>query len=167
MSDSSQLAPRRSYARSALAPLLVFAIGILAAFLAASTTRDADREALRADLDADAAQLGLLIQSLANGLETDLTSTVGVALATGGDEAIYRARVDDGSGGDDGRREQDVEREALDGVGDEEGVAQRAELRRVGRPAERRAVVLAARDLEDERGDVRAGERPLERQQLV
>lgn len=100
MSDSSQLAPRRSYARSALAPLLVFAIGILAAFLAASTTRDADREALRADLDADAAQLGLLIQSLANGLETDLTSTVGVALATGGDEAIYRARVDDGSGGD-------------------------------------------------------------------
>ena len=100
MPDSSSFAPHRLLVRSALAPLLVLAIGLLVAFLAASTTRNADREALRADLDADAAQLGLLIQSLANGLETDLTSTVGVALATGGDEAIYRARADDGSGGD-------------------------------------------------------------------
>ncbi len=86
--------------RSCWAPLLALLIGFVLTSLTADRIHRADEETLASDLQADAAQLGLLIQSMANGFETDLTSTVGVALATDGDEAIYRARVDDGTGGD-------------------------------------------------------------------
>lgn len=99
MSDSSPLTAR-SLVQTALAPLLVLAIGLLVTVYAAGHLRNADGEALRADLDADAFQLGLLIQSFANSLETDLTATVGVALVTDGDEGTYRARIDEEDGGD-------------------------------------------------------------------
>lgn len=94
--DQSPKPTRTSY----WAPLLVLLIGFVLTALTTERIHEADEETLAADLDADAAQLGLLIQSMANGFETDLTSTVGVALATDGDEAIYRARIDDGTGGD-------------------------------------------------------------------
>ncbi len=92
--------PTRPIRRAAVAPLLVVVIGLLVTFLTSSRIQRADEDALRADLEADAAQLGLLLQSFANGLETDLTSTVGVALVTGGNEDVYRNWVDNGAGGD-------------------------------------------------------------------
>lgn len=125
MSDSSPLTAR-SLVQTALAPVLVLAIGLLVTVYAAGHLRDADREALRADLDADAAQLGLLIQSFASSLDTDLTSTVGVALVTDGDAGIYRARVDDGSGGDRALVRLGVTTEvvvAIDDDGDDDALA--------------------------------------------
>ncbi|WP_436793017.1 hybrid sensor histidine kinase/response regulator [Actinospongicola halichondriae] len=98
--SSRQTHPIRPLWRAVLAPLAVVIIGVVATFSTSSRIQNADEDALAADLDADAAQLGLLLQSMANGIETDLTSTVGIALVTGGDEDIYRTRADDGSGGD-------------------------------------------------------------------
>lgn len=92
MSNDQQLGQNR------MAPLLVLLLGLAITALTFERIRATDEEALRADLDADAAQLGLIVQSLANGLETDLISTAEVALVTDGDVATYRDRAGVGSG---------------------------------------------------------------------
>ena len=77
--------------RPPVAPLLVLLLGLALTALAAITVADADRAASDASTRASSAQVGLLLQSFASGIETDLTSSVQVAVVTGGDEVAYRA----------------------------------------------------------------------------
>lgn len=82
-----------------LAPALVLVLGIAVTLLTANVIHDADRQIHEVNNQASAANLALVMQSLASGLEADLTATVNVALATAGDPDIYRARVADGTEG--------------------------------------------------------------------
>ena len=83
--------------RNRLVPPLVLLIGLALTLLTFQRIQTSDTDAARADREAGAAQLGLLLQSLASSIETDLTATVNVALVTGGDPETYRARAADGS----------------------------------------------------------------------
>ena len=115
-SDLTSGTPRRQH-RSV--PVLVLLIGLLLTVSIAERIRRSDDDARRAALEADAAQLGLIVQSLASSIEIDLTSSVGIALVTDGDPDVYRERTGDGSG--------DRALLSLDtGAGDRDGLGDRS-----------------------------------------
>jgi two-component system cell cycle sensor histidine kinase/response regulator CckA len=90
--------PRSS--RNRLVPPLIFLLGLALTVMTFDRIRDADADAIAANREAGAVQLGSLLQSMASSLESELTSTADVAAVTGGDPAVYRSRVDEGGGED-------------------------------------------------------------------
>ncbi len=90
----------RSSGQYRFIPPLMLLLGLSLTLLTFQRIQTSDEDAVRANREAGAAQLGLLIQSLAGSYQTDLTSTVSVALVTNGDPATYQARTEDDSGGD-------------------------------------------------------------------
>ncbi len=78
-----------------LGPLALLAAGVACSVAVAVSVEQRARDELRSDLQADAAELGLLLEQLVGGFESQLTSLAAIAVVTEGDPDVHRRFVTD------------------------------------------------------------------------
>ena len=81
--------------RSTLAPLAALAIGVTVSVVAGRDVQQTAERELAISLDRGASEIGMMIQSLAFGLEAELSSLAAVATVTGGDPLLQQTFVED------------------------------------------------------------------------
>jgi hypothetical protein len=87
--------PRRTWHRSVVAPALILVVGVVLSVAAGrDVARTADRE-LAISLERGASEIGMVIQGLTLGFESELASLAAVAAVTDGDPVLQQRFVED------------------------------------------------------------------------